>query len=340
MNNLQVFGIGLIFGLLISYGKMNRYDTIAAQSVFAKMNVMKTIVMAMGVGSILIMLEMSMGLASFHVKPFMPIGTLLGGLIFGVGMALSGYCPGTMPISLGQGSVDALAGILGGLAGGAVFTVLYKPLSSLMTVQSKATLFTLMGSTYSFGYASVVVVLGLVFILSTFVMHKLDEKNNNKSMNWVVTGIGLGLLNAALFYKDWQNKPLGASTCYPFVAGNLAGLTNSEYYPSTVGSGKWQIWFLFGALVAGFIYAVATKSFKVEITHQFWEERHGTDKTKRLVWAFIGGFLLIFGARLADGCTSGHFLTGGMQFALSSYAFMVPTMIGFLITGRLFYNKK
>ncbi len=340
MNNLQILLIGLVFGLLISYGKMNRYNTIAAQSVFAKMNVMKTIVMAMGVGGILIMIEMSMGLASFHVKPFMPAGTFLGGLIFGVGMALAGYCPGTMPISLGQGSVDALAGILGGLTGGALFTVLYKPLSTLMTVQSKDTLFTLMGSEFSLGYTIVVVALSLVFILSTFVMHKIDAKNGNKSLNWVVTGAGLGLLNAALFYKDWQNKPLGASTSYPYVASNLVGLTGSEYYPSTVGSGKWQVWFLLGALVAGLIYAVATKTFKVEVTHEFWEERRGTNKLNRLVWAFIGGFLLIFGARLADGCTSGHFLTGGMQFSLSSYLFMIPTMIGFLITGKLFYKKK
>lgn len=340
MNNLQVFAIGLVFGLLISYGKMNRYDTIAAQSVFAKMNVMKTIVMAIGVGGILIMTEMFLGLASFHVKPFMPIGTLLGGLIFVVGMALAGYCPGTMPISLGQGSLDALAGILGGLAGGAVFTLLYKPLSGLMSVLSKDTLFTLMGSEFTPVYAIVVVALGLVFILATFVMHRFDVKKGNKGMNWAVTGAGLGLLNAALFYKDWQNKPLGASTSYPFVAGNLLGLTGSDYYPSTVGSGKWQIWFLLGALVAGLIYAVATKSFQLKVTRQFWEEHHGTGKTKRLVWAFVGGFLLILGARLADGCTSGHFLTGGMQFALSSYMFMIPTMVGFLVTGRLFYRKK
>ncbi|MFY9262143.1 MAG: YeeE/YedE thiosulfate transporter family protein [Arcanobacterium sp.] len=340
MDSLQILGIGFVFGLLISYGKMNRYDTIAAQSVFAKMNVMKTIAMAMGVGSILIMIEMSLGLADFHVKPFMLGGTLLGGLIFGIGMALAGYCPGTMPISVGQGSVDALVGILGGLVGGAVFTVLYEPLSSLMTVLSKDTLFTLMGSTFSLGYQVLVVVLGIAFILATFVMHKLDVKNGHVSKAWVVTGVGLGVLNTLLFYKGWQDKPLGASTSYPFVADNVFGLTDYEYYPSTIGSGQWQIWFLLGALIAGLIYAVATKSFKIEITHEFWNERRGTGKANRLIWAFIGGFLLILGARLADGCTSGHFLSGGMQFALSSYAFMVPTMIGFLVTGKLFYSKK
>lgn len=340
MNILQIFGVGIVFGLLISYGKMNRYDTIAAQSIFAKMNVMKTIVMAIGVGSILIMIEMSLGLADFHVKGFMPVGTLLGGLIFGVGMALAGYCPGTMPISLGQGSIDALVGILGGLAGGAVFTIFYKPLSGLMTVSSEATLFTLMGSSFSLGYQALVVVIGLVFILATFVMHRYDVKNGNTSKNWIVTGIGLGILNTLLFYRNWQDKPLGASTCYPFIADNLLGLTGSEYYATTIKSGQWQIWFLFGSLVAGLIYAIATKSFKLEITHEFWNKHRGTGKASRLVWAFIGGFLLIFGARLANGCTSGHFLTGGMQFALSSYAFMVPTFIGFLVTGRIFYKKK
>lgn len=201
MDSLQIFGVGLVFGLLICYGKMNRYDTIAAQSVFAKMNVMKTIVMAMGVGSILIMVEVSLGLADFHAKPFMAVGTLLGGLIFGVGMALAGYCPGTMPISVGQGSVDALVGILGGLLGGAVFTVFYEPLSGLMTVSSEDTLFTLMGSTFSLGYQVLVVVVGIIFILATFVMHKLDVKNSHISKTWVVTGAGLGVLNALLFSR-------------------------------------------------------------------------------------------------------------------------------------------
>ena len=54
-----------------------------------------------------------LGLASFHVKPLLMGGAVWGGLVFGFGMAVLGYCPGTMAISAGQGSLDALVGLVG-----------------------------------------------------------------------------------------------------------------------------------------------------------------------------------------------------------------------------------
>ena len=340
MAALQVFIIGLVFGLLISYGRLNRYDTIAAQSVFLNMNVMKTIMLAIGIGSILVLIEMALGYATFHIKPFMLGGTLLGGLVFGTGMSILGYCPGTMPISLGQGSVDALVGIVGGLLGGIVFTLVYDEFAVLWTVDSTGTLFTLMGGTFSAAYIVVAILCSAALILLSTVLHKIDVKMGNRGKKWLVTSIGLAVLNALLFYKGWQNTPLGASTCYPFVGDSLASITSTTYFPMTVKSGSWQVWFLGGALVAGFLYALVTRSFKFEITHDFWRKRRSKSAMGRLFWAFLGGFLLIFGARMADGCTSGHFLSGGMQFAGSSYAFMLATMIGFLVTGLIFYRNR
>jgi uncharacterized protein len=58
-----------------------------------------------------------------------------------------------------------------------------------------------------------------------------------------------------------------------------------------------------------------------------------------LIFAFAGGFLLLFGARMAGGCTSGHVISGGMQVAFSSYLFAVFVFAGLLITGQLFYRK-
>ena len=54
------------------------------------------------------------GIAYVQVKTFQLVGSIGGGLIFGVGMSILGYCPGTLPISFGQGSMDAFWGILGG----------------------------------------------------------------------------------------------------------------------------------------------------------------------------------------------------------------------------------
>jgi uncharacterized membrane protein YedE/YeeE len=53
----------------------------------------------------------------------------------------------------------------------------------------------------------------------------------------------------------------------------------------------------------------------------------------------VGGFYLIFGARLAGGCTSGHILSGGMQLALSSLLFAGVAIAAFLTMGYFFYRK-
>lgn len=85
--------------------------------------VAKAIAVAIGVGAILLSIETSMGITSYHVKPLIAGGIVFGGLLFGAGMAILGYCPGTLAISLGEGSLDALFGIIGGLTAGFAYTL-------------------------------------------------------------------------------------------------------------------------------------------------------------------------------------------------------------------------
>lgn len=340
-NEWVIILIGMIFGLLISYASLNKYNTIAGLSVLRNLTVAKTIMLVLGIGSLLLIPEFMNGLAVYHVKPFYMIGTILGGLIFGVGMSILGYCPGTLPISVGQGAIDALLGVIGGVIGGVVFTLLYPYILPLLGDDlGKMTLFTLMGGKYSIAYIFVMIIISFILIFGAFVLHSIDIKQGNSSKKWIVTGIGLALLNAILFYQGWQNRPLGASSCYPFVGDTILNIEHNAYYPSLIASGNWQLWFLFGAFLAGFIYAIFTQTFRFHVTQELWEEYKGTGKAKRIAYALLGGFILIFGARMADGCTSGHIISGGMQFAISSYVFAIATFIGFLTTGHLFYKKK
>jgi uncharacterized membrane protein YedE/YeeE len=61
---------------------------------------------------------------------------------------------------------------------------------------------------------------------------------------------------------------------------------------------------------------------------------------KRMIAAFIGGAILLFGARLAGGCTSGHGISGTMQLALSSWIFFPVMFITGIITARILFRKK
>ncbi len=326
---------GFLFGLTLRYASLNKYNVISGMATLDNLTVAKAIAVAVGLGAILINLEIAAGFASYHVKPLIIGGIVLGGIIFGAGMAILGYCPGTLAISLGEGSLDALLGIVGGLLGGLVYTLVLPAVNGILgpnlgalslqsTVENKTLFFIL------------VFIIGGIFIAAAFILNKYDK---SKNLRWLFAGIILAILNTVVFSKYGSNRPMGASTTYPYTADLLAGLTQNEYYLKIQKPGNWELIFLAGAFLAGLIGSVLTKSFKFKLIHENWKKYKGTSTAKRAIWAFVGGFILIFGARMAGGCTSGHVLSGGMQIAFSSLIFAAVVFASLLITGKLFYKS-
>jgi hypothetical protein len=117
---------GLIFGFLLQKGKVTRYETIVGQFLLKDFTVLKVMLTAMAVGSIGIygMLQLGM-IEHLHVKGAQVVNNLAGGVIFGVGMAILGYCPGTGVAAIGDGAKDAVPGVLGMLVGAALFAEVY-----------------------------------------------------------------------------------------------------------------------------------------------------------------------------------------------------------------------
>ncbi|MEJ7612578.1 MAG: YeeE/YedE thiosulfate transporter family protein, partial [Candidatus Fervidibacter sacchari] len=67
-------------------------------------------------------------------------------------------------------------------------------------------------------------------------------------------------------------------------------------------------------------------------------QQFGTDRGKRYLVAFVGGFIMLFGARLAGGCTSGHMISGISQLALSSFIFAVTIFLTGMLTAKALYD--
>ncbi|MGW8315010.1 MAG: YeeE/YedE thiosulfate transporter family protein, partial [Bacteroidales bacterium] len=126
-------------------------------------------------------------------------------------------------------------------------------------------------------------------------------------------------------------------TSYPYLGDFLTGLTQNDYFSAIQSPGHWELIFLAGALAAGLIGSLLRKEFRIVLLHENWLKFKGSSPLKRIIWAFFGGFILIFGARMAGGCTSGHILSGGMQMAFSSLIFAVFVFAGLLATGQVFY---
>jgi len=332
---LTILIFGFVFGAILQYAGLNKFNTIGGLATLDNLSVPKAIAVAIGVGSILLSVTIGFGYAGYHVKPFILGGIIFGGLIFGSGMAILGYCPGTLAISLGEGSIDAFIGILGGLIGGWVFTLILPSINGIFGPDFGAiSLGSLIESSEAFYLITLII--GILFIAIAF---WLNKKDGASSKRWLYAGIALAFLNVLVFSKAAFSRPIGASTTFPYLGDLITGSTQNNYFSKIEHSGNWEAIFLAGAFIAGLVISVFKKDFKLTLIHTNWAKYKGTDNSSRILWAFVGGFILIFGARVAGGCTSGHILSGGMQLSVSSLVFALFTFVGLLITGRIFYGK-
>ncbi len=332
--NAIIFVFGFLFGAALRYSKVNRYNVISGLAIRKDFTVAKVIALAIGIGIILLNIEILKGLASYHIKPFILGGLVLGGLIFGVGMAILGYCPGTLFISMGEGSIDAFIGILGGLTGGVVYTFCVPYISSILGPNlGNISLNSLIGTNSLF--IILILIIGFLFIVTAIAINRIENTQNNK---WVISGIALAILNLLVFSEAFTNRPIGASTTYPYLGDLLTKTINNDYFNKIETPGNWELKFLTGAFAAGLIMSLINKEFKFTLMHENWKNYRGTSLIGRILWAFFGGFILIIGARMAGGCTSGHIVSGGMQLAFSSLTFAIFVFIGLLVTGNFFYK--
>ena len=84
--------------------------------------------------------------------------------------------------------------------------------------------------------------------------------------------------------------------------------------------------------------AMATSRFTTRVVPAEWNQRFGPNPGTRLVWSFVGGFLLLFGARFGGGCTSGHMISGVSQLAVSSLVFSLALFASAIVTARWMYG--
>lgn len=126
--------MGFFFGFLLQKGGVAKYDVIIGQLLLKDFTVIKIILSAIVVGMIGIYLMKGMKLVQLHPKPGSFGITVIGGLIFGIGFALLGYCPGTISAAIGQGNLDALlGGLVGIIIGSGIFAHLYPKLDKVLS---------------------------------------------------------------------------------------------------------------------------------------------------------------------------------------------------------------
>ena len=129
---------GFMCGFLLQKGGVGTYHILMGQLLFQDWTVVKIMLTAIIVGMIGIFTLHHFAKVNLHIKPTKLASNIAGGLLFGVGFALVGYCPGTAAAAVGQGSWDALFGMAGLVAG----SWLYAEMSGILkqTIEKKGNL--------------------------------------------------------------------------------------------------------------------------------------------------------------------------------------------------------
>ena len=115
------FITGILFGFFLQKGRVLRYDKQIGALRLKDMTIVKFMLSHVLVAMVGIYFLNDLGLVKLSLKPTILGGVVIGGLIFGLGWGLIGYCPGTSAGALGEGRLDALWGIAGMLVGAGIY---------------------------------------------------------------------------------------------------------------------------------------------------------------------------------------------------------------------------
>jgi len=123
--------IGVCFGFLLQKGGATNYNVIIGQLLLTDFTVVKIMLSAVITGMVGVHFLKSLGIVQLHLKRGSIGSSVIGGLIFGVGFGMLGYCPGTAAGAVGHGALDALCGgLVGMLIGAGLFAAMYPKLNS------------------------------------------------------------------------------------------------------------------------------------------------------------------------------------------------------------------
>lgn len=170
-------------------------------------------------------------------------------------------------------------------------------------------------------------------------------------LSWLTGGLVLGLV---FFMAVFLVKPIGVSTQFvildgiiwdtinPSVVvedpGSKSGYSSSnayldksggKYAKSVANPLNYSFIFVIAMMVGAFISALLRGGVgkQERVMPEVWRQNFGDSPFKRYLAVFLSGFLVLYGARLAGGCTSGHMMSGMMQTALSGYIFAAGVFI-------------
>ncbi|HZZ77271.1 MAG TPA: YeeE/YedE thiosulfate transporter family protein [Gemmataceae bacterium] len=158
-------------------------------------------------------------------------------------------------------------------------------------------------------------------------------------------GAGIGVLSWVVFVV--VNNPIGITTALSQVSGGAAtpilgaeAIAKNTYWAKNALQLDYGTLFLIGTILGGMLSALFAGAWKLESVPTLWAERFGPSVIKRYLVAFGGGIIAMYGARLANGCTSGNGISGGLQLALSGWVFLAVMFPAGILTAFILFRPR
>ncbi|KAJ4401236.1 hypothetical protein N0V85_005573 [Neurospora sp. IMI 360204] len=329
---MNTFVTGAAFGAALTASGVYQPSVIVSQLKFENWHMMQAFLTAAASSAALVHLLQSLSPSTFPLPPrsFSSIslfsrydGNLLGGILLGTGMMLSGACPGTVFAQIGTGVRSGFYALEGSIIGGIVFTGFLGPWIARRNAAAKArgedkeltkTVYENLGVSKS----SVLVAFEAI-CASVVVSTALWTSVGPEAKISPVVG-GLCIAGAQLLSLLLRKNMVGTSTSFEEVGDWFWGIFKGKSLPQRYNN----LLFVSGCVLGAKLLTVAYPALG-----------QVTEVAVSPVAAGLGGFLMIIGSRMAGGCTSGHGISGISLLSTSSFltigaAFGAGALLGLL----------
>jgi hypothetical protein len=159
--------------------------------------------------------------------------------------------------------------------------------------------------------------------------------NGLPAMHWAVAGAAIAAVTLALLLV--ANRRLGLSSGFEDLCSFVV---QAPYFRrASIRSGRaWRLPLLAGLVLGGFLSAALGGGWSPTWDLGRFDTVIGFGPMGKLTWMFVGGLLVGFGTRLANGCTSGHGIFGLSNLEVPSLLSTISFMLGGLITTQIVYG--
>ena len=167
-----------------------------------------------------------------------------------------------------------------------------------------------------------------------------------KKKRWWPVFAGLAFALVELLSFMLSEKPLGVTRGFTITGSIIEYLLSPahaekvSYWATYTPVIDWSMALVLGLVVGGFISSKSSGDFKIMPVPELWKSTKGARIARRWGWAFVGGVMIGFAARLTGGCVSGVLISASIQLAPGGYIFMMALWIGAVITTAVFYGTK